>query len=160
MAPEITLQTAQPTDAETLADISRRSFDSDQDLGAPVPGGPPGYDDPNWQRRMMKAGDYYAVIADGSLVGGAIVFDKGGGEVEVGRIFIDPSHARLGIGHRAMGLVMERYPHARRWILDTPVWNPRTRAFYEGLGFTRYGRLVLDDGFELVLYERRTDALF
>ena len=31
--------------------------------------------------------------------------------------------------------VMAKYPQAKRWWLDTPAWNTRTRSFYLKLGF-------------------------
>ncbi|MHA2351269.1 MAG: hypothetical protein ACXADL_16755 [Candidatus Thorarchaeota archaeon] len=45
---EITL--AQPEDAEILTEISKRAFDSDIEVGAPGPGGPPDYDSERIQR--------------------------------------------------------------------------------------------------------------
>jgi RimJ/RimL family protein N-acetyltransferase len=158
MAPAVTLRKANPDDAAALAAISQRAFDSDIDFGAPGPGGPPGYDDPAWQRRMMRTGDYYAVLSDGELVGGTMVSRMGDGVFELTRIFLDPARYRQGIGTRAMALTMERYPEARRWILDTPTWNSRSRAFYLHLGFEEYGRRMLGGGFELTLYHRILDA--
>jgi len=154
MTPTVSLGRAHAEDAGSLAAISQRSFDSDLELGAPGPGGPPGYADPQWQRRMMQAGVYHTLLVDGDLVGGAIVFKPGPGEYELARIFIDPSRHRRGIGARSMMLLHEHYPDARRWTLDTPAWNPRTRKFYEGLGFVEYGRRMVGDGFELVLFEK------
>jgi GNAT superfamily N-acetyltransferase len=158
MAPEVVLRPARPGDAGPLAVISQRSFDSNRLLGAPAV--PPGYDDPAWQRRMMRTGDYWCVVVDGDLAGGAIVFDAGEEGRELGRVFLDPDRFRQGIGTRVMELVFAEYPDAGRWILDTPVGNPRTEAFYEGLGFTRFGSLTLDNGVELALYEKLSDGLF
>lgn len=155
MTPSVTLRRAHPADADALARISKRAFDSDFDLGAPGPGGPPGYDDPGWQVRMMRFGDYYAVVRDGGLVGGAIVIRTAPGEYELGRLFVDPDLHRMGIGSQAVTLLAVRYPLASRWTLDTPTWNPRTRRFYERLGFTPCGRRMLGGGFELPLYERQ-----
>ncbi len=53
-----------------------------------------------------------------------------------------------------MSRLFAAYPQARRWALDTPVWNRRTRRFYESLGFVEVGRRPTPAGFELVLYER------
>ena len=50
-------------DADKLARLSKLAFDDDVHYGAPGPGGPPGYDDPAWQRRMMKLGEYYKIKA-------------------------------------------------------------------------------------------------
>ena len=41
---ELRLEIASPHEAKTLAQISKRAFDSDIDHGAPGPGGPPCYD--------------------------------------------------------------------------------------------------------------------
>jgi ribosomal protein S18 acetylase RimI-like enzyme len=154
----LALRPAVPGDAELLAIISQRAFDSDVEVGAPGPGGPPGYTDPEWQRSMMNRGDYFCVTVGDAVVGGAIVFSMGAGHFDIGRIFIDPDHHREGLGSQAMRLVMARYPKALRWTLDTPAWNRRTRAFYERLGFTEYGRRPVGDDFELVLYEVRPGA--
>ncbi|MBN2113097.1 MAG: GNAT family N-acetyltransferase [Acidimicrobiia bacterium] len=154
--PEVTLRRARPGEAAALAEISRRAFDSDLALGlAPGPGGPPGYASAEWQARMMRAGRYHAVTVDGALAGGAIVFGMGGGHFELGRFFLDPSHHRRGIGKRAMALLFAAYPQAQRWTLDTPTWNHRTRAFYEGHGFVAVGERREPGGPDLVLYERR-----
>jgi GNAT superfamily N-acetyltransferase len=156
IAPRAALRRARPDEAAALADISRRAFDSDLALGlAPGPGGPPGYTSPEWQAQMMRAGDYHAVTVDEALAGGAIVFGKGGALCELGRIFIDPEWHGRGIGKQAMALLFAAYPQARRWTLDTPTWNRRTRAFYESLGFVAVGELRHPGGPDLVLYERR-----
>jgi GNAT superfamily N-acetyltransferase len=156
MAPTVTLRIALPEDADTLAAVSKRAFDSDVDIGAPWTGGPPGYDEPDWQRRSMRIGDYYALLVDGTLAGGAVVVRKAPTEHELARLFVDPDFHRQGVGTRAMALLFERYPETTRWTLDTPTWNQRTRTFYERLGFTEHGLQTLEDGFELTLYELRT----
>lgn len=155
-SPEVTLRRARTAEAAALADLSTRAFASDREAGlAPGPGGPPGYDSAAWQARMMKAGRYHAITVDGALAGGAIVFDMGGNHFELGRLFLDPAWQGQGIGRRAMALLFAAYPQAERWTLDTPVWNRRTRAFYEGLGFVAVGERREAPGPDLVLYEWR-----
>ena len=154
--PEVALRRARPAEAAALADLSARAFASDLELGlAPGPGGPPGYSSPDWQARMMEVGHYHAITVGGALAGGAIVFDRGGGHLELGRLFLDPAWHGQGIGQRAMALLLAAYPQAERWTLDTPVWNRRTRAFYEGLGFLAVGEHRQAQGPDLVVYERR-----
>ncbi|MFH1331468.1 MAG: GNAT family N-acetyltransferase [Actinomycetota bacterium] len=155
MTPEVALRPAHPGEAEVLAEISRRAFDSDIAVGAPGPGGPPGYDTPQWQAEMMAAGDYHAITADAALAGGAIVFEMGPGHFQLGRLFLDPQWHRHGIGKQVMALLFAAYPQARRWALDTPVWNHRTRRFYESLGFVAIGERRELGGPNLVLYEKR-----
>lgn len=136
---EIRLQKAAARDAATLAEISKRAFDSDVVCGAPGPGGPPGYDSAPWQREMMKRGDYTKILLGERIVGGLIVFRKAPREYELGRIFIDPEVQQQGIGMQAMALMEAAYPLAKRWTLDTPVWNTRTNRFYPKMGYIKTG---------------------
>jgi len=153
-APEVTLRRARPEEAGILADVSTRAFHSDAAVGGPMAGGPPGYDSPGWQREAMGWGEYHAIVVEGEIAGGAIVVRKGPGHWELSRLFLDPALHRRGIGHRVVALLWETYPEARRWTLDTPAWNRRTRPFYEGFGFVEVGRVTHPGGPELVVYER------
>jgi GNAT superfamily N-acetyltransferase len=148
----IELRLANEQDAEMLADISRRAFHTDVDRGnTEGPGGPPGYDDPAWQRRMMAACDYYAILQDGELIGGIIAYATAPCEYEMGRIYIAPEWQGQGLGKQAMALLWPLFPEARVWRLDTPTWNVRTRRFYAGQGFVE--TVVTEDG--SVLFERQ-----
>jgi len=158
VSPAVALRPARPDEAAALAGISKQAFDGDLAVGAPGPGGPPGYASPEWQAEMMTAGRYHAITVDGALAGGAIVFGMGGGRFDLGRLFLDPQWHRQGIGRHAMALLFAAYPQAERWTLDTPTWNRRTRAFYEGLGFVAVGEHRELGGPNLVLYERRGGA--
>ena len=147
----ITLRRAQEQDAALLADLSCRAFATDVDCGAPEgPGGPPGYDDPAWQRRMMAACDYYAILQDGQPIGGIIAYATAPGEYELGRIFVGPEWQGRGLGKEALALLWPLYPQATVWRLDTPAWNTRTRHFYAGQGF-----LETSATHEFVWFERR-----
>jgi GNAT superfamily N-acetyltransferase len=126
-------------DAEVLADISKKAFDTDIDVGSPGEGGPPGYDEPEFQVRVMDYFDCYRILLDDETVGGIYVASKTPGHKVLERIFVDPDHHRQGIGTRAMELAMEAYPEALLWTLGTPEWNARTTAFYENLGFVQIG---------------------
>lgn len=142
-------------DGEALAEISRRAFDADVRSGAPPGGGPPGYDSDKWQMRMMFAGKYFKVMYGDQLAGGFVVFDRGDGRLELGRIFIDPAYQGRGIGTRIMRHLGLLLPGGQTWSLATPVWNRRTHRFYEGMGFRRVGRKAVPDGPILLLYEKR-----
>jgi RimJ/RimL family protein N-acetyltransferase len=145
---------AKPADTETLARVSERAFHSDIRHGAPGLGGPPGYDSAAWQAKMMRMADYYKILVDDQLAGGMVVWRKGTRHYELGRIFIDPDFQNQGIGTQAMEFLWETYPLAKRWTLDTPAWNLRTRRFYEKLGFDEIGQ----DAHGLLLFERWTPA--
>jgi GNAT superfamily N-acetyltransferase len=130
---------ATPKDSAALARISGRAFHSDIHCGAPGLGGPPGYDSEQWQRKMMRVGDYYKILVGDEIVGGLIVFRKRPREYELGRIFVDPDYQNQGVGTQAMEFLGEEYPLAKRWTLGTPAWNRRTRHFYKKVGFLEVG---------------------
>jgi ribosomal protein S18 acetylase RimI-like enzyme len=154
---DLLLQRAGPEDAAELATISKRAFDGDIAYGAPgpEPGGPPGYDSPDWQARVMTwhGATYFKIVSEGRLIGGAICFAQSGDRVHLGRVYLEPALQNQGLGRRAMALVMAEYPAARLWTLETPEWNQRTQHFYERVGFTK----VRTDA-EGCHYEMRVDA--
>jgi GNAT superfamily N-acetyltransferase len=141
-----------PRDAAALAQASERAFHTDIHCGAPgpEPGGPPGYKSAEWQRRMMRVGQYYKILANDRLVGGFIVFAKEPRCYELGRIFVDPEFQNQGIGARAFEFLWKAYPLAKKWTLGTPAWNRRTRHFYQKVGFVEVGA----DGHGGILFER------
>ncbi len=133
----IKIERAEKGDAEELASISKRAFESDTEVGAPGSGGPVGYDSSSFQLRIMGFMDYHKILLDNWIVGG--IFTRGKQHRVLERIFVDPPHHNKGIAFRAMELLWERYPDAQLWTLGTPEWNVRTRHFYEKLGFIQVG---------------------
>lgn len=135
------LETAQWEHIERIVAISKAAFDSDINIGAPEPGGPPDYDSIPWHMQMLNEGHLLQAVADGEIVGGAILFvDNDGETLYIGRIFIDPVHYRKGYGLSLMKLVESYYAGIRKIILDTPLWNVRTNAFYTKLGYREVKR--------------------
>ena len=126
-------------DAEKLASASKGAFENDIHYGALVhggeAGGPPGYQSPDWQRRMMRTGSYYKILVDNRIVGGLIVLPGAIREYELGRIFIHADFQNQGIGTQAMDFMFGKFPLAKIWTVGTPAWNQRTRHFYEKVGF-------------------------
>jgi predicted acetyltransferase len=151
----IHISKARPTDVELLAQVSKDAFDYDIHYGAPRPGGPPGYDSPAWQAKMMRLGDYYKIEVKGQIVGGFIVLRRKAREYELGRIFIAAEHQNQGIGTQAMEFLWQKYTLVKKWTLDTPHWNTRTRHFYKKMGFDEMGQ----DARGLILFERRIPAI-
>jgi GNAT superfamily N-acetyltransferase len=133
----IRIERAEKGDAEELALISKRAFESDAEVGAPGPGGPVGYDSSSFQLRIMGFMDYHKILLDDRIVGG--IFARGNQHRVLERIFIDPPHHNKGFASRAMELLWEKYPEVQLWTLGTPEWNVRTRHFYEKLGFIQVG---------------------
>lgn len=135
----VILEPIEENDAEILAEVCKKAFDSDSEVGSPGSGGPPGYDSPEAQIRFTSFLDYYKIIREDRIVGGIMV-DSGGKEhVVLERIFVHPDLHRKGIATRACELLWELYPDAKMWTLGTPEWNVRTKCFYEKLGFIQIG---------------------
>ena len=135
------LETAQWEHVERIVAISKAAFDSDINIGAPEPGGPPDYDSIPWHMQMLNESHLLQAVADGEIVGGAILFvDDDGETLYIGRIFIDPVHYRKGYGLSLMELVESHYAGIRKIKLDTPLWNVRTNTFYTKLGYREVKR--------------------
>jgi GNAT superfamily N-acetyltransferase len=100
---------------------------------------------------MMRAGQYYRITLDGQIVGGFIIFPKEPRCYELGRIFVDPDVQNQGIGTQAFEYIWRTYPLAKKWTLETPEWNVRTRHVYAKVGFVEVG----SDGHGGILFERR-----
>jgi RimJ/RimL family protein N-acetyltransferase len=147
----VRFEKARLADTEELAEVSKRAFDHDIHYGAPGPGGPPGYDSPAWQAKVMRFGDYYKISDGKRVIGGMVIMRRAAREYEVGRIFIEPEFQDQGIGTEAFEFLWEKYSLAKRWTLDTPAWNLRTRHFYEKVGFVEIGK----DSEGCILFERR-----
>lgn len=131
------LTRATTAQVKRLTEISKAAFHSDLSFGAPGPGGPPGYDEERWLQQQVQQGAAYAIVLDGVLIGGALVFrDRRHPRVmELGRLFIDPVFHRQGHGLATMRALERQFADVTRWRLDTPAWNTRTSAFYAKLGY-------------------------
>ena len=127
------------SDAITLNGISKRAFDSDIQVGATAPGGPPGYMSVPFHTKMARQGHLYKLTDEGLIVGGAILFLKND-VLNVSRIFVAPEHFRKGYGSFMMHEIEAKFPEVKEYTLDTPVWNIRTNSFYSKLGYTEIRR--------------------
>ena len=99
----------------------------------------------------MRIGKYYKILLDERIVGGAIIFRQKPGEYELGRMFIQPASQNQGIGSRLFEFLWTTFPDAKRWTLETPVWNQRTRHFYRKAGFVEIGENADQIRFEKVV---------
>ena len=146
------LDKARPEQIGALAAISKAAFDSDVDVGADYPDGPPEYDSEPWHIEMMNRGNLYAATEEGEVIGGALLFRDASAPdfLYVGRIFIDPRLFGRGYGMRLMELIENMNPDVTEFCLDTPLWNIRTNRFYRKLGYTETKR---DE--KMVFYRKR-----
>ena len=127
------------SDALTLTGISKRAFDSDIFVGAPSPGGPPGYMSLPFHTKMARQGHLYKLTEERLIVGGAILFLKND-VLNVGRIFVAPEYFRKGYGIFIMREAENIFPEVNEFTLDTPVWNIRTNSFYSKLDYKEIKR--------------------
>ncbi|MCR5732992.1 MAG: GNAT family N-acetyltransferase [Lachnospiraceae bacterium] len=126
---------ASTVDALTITGISRRSFHSDVEVGSKEKTGPPGYMSVPFYMKMARSNHLYKLVADGLIVGGAVLFPDNE-KLNIGRIFISPENHRKGYGVFVMQEIEALYPSVKEITLDTPIWNIRTNAFYKKLGYT------------------------
>ena len=143
---------ASTADAVSLMCISKKAFDSDVEVGASSVGGPPGYATLSFHTKMARMNCLYKLVDDYKIVGGALLFLKDN-ELNIGRIFIDPEYFRKGYGIFMMQQIEESFAEVKVFTLDTPIWNIRTNAFYQKLGYEEVKR----DG-AFVFYEKRRDT--
>lgn len=143
---------ASTADAVSLMCISKKAFDSDVEVGASSVGGPPGYATLSFHTKMARMNCLYKLVDDYKIVGGALLFLKDD-QLNVGRIFLAPEHFRKGYGIFMMQQIEESFAEVKVFTLDTPIWNVRTNAFYQKLGYVEVQR----DG-DFVYYEKRRDT--
>ena len=139
-------------DAVSLMCISKKAFDSDFEVGASSVGGPPGYATLSFHTKMARMNCLYKLVDDYKIVGGALLFLKDN-ELNIGRIFVDPEYFRKGYGIFMMQQIEAMFPEVKVFTLDTPIWNVRTNAFYQKLGYEEVNR----DG-DFVYYEKLRDS--
>lgn len=152
----IKLLQAKASNAERLAELSKRAFHSAFECGSPYdePGGPPGYDSPQAHRRFMKECHYYEIHYQDTLVGALMVFPRSPTHCECTGLFVDPDYQNQGIATRAFELIWHRYPNAKRWTVNTQEWDVRTAHFYPKVGFKK----STPDNHGGVWYEKIIDA--
>ncbi|MCR5322783.1 MAG: GNAT family N-acetyltransferase [Lachnospiraceae bacterium] len=122
------------SDALTLTGISKRSFDSDTEVGAPRKAGPPGYASVSFYTKMARMKNLYKLTEDGLIIGGAVLF-KDKEKLNIGRIFLSPENFHKGYGSFMMREIEGLFPDVKEFTLDTPVWNVRTNSFYKKIGY-------------------------
>jgi GNAT superfamily N-acetyltransferase len=156
---KIYLKDTTSEDVEILSHISKKAFDTDYLVGAPLKvGGPPGYDSPQFQYIMMKTLTYKKITLNEKIVGGVAYNSKKKENFILERIFIDPDFHKQGIASEVMNILFNEYPNVV-WTLDTPEWNIRTKTFYEKHGFRQVGWEKMDDEWRCRWYQRDVEGV-
>ncbi|WP_314589279.1 GNAT family N-acetyltransferase [Paenibacillus terrigena] len=132
------LEPAITKDAQKLAEIQKVSFDEEsKHFNNNEIGGPFGYDSISWQVEMMQNCEYFKVLFDGEIIGGALIFIGNNQVHNLGRIFIDPNFQNQGIGMKVMNEIERIFPDSNKWWLDTPSWCVKNHHFYTKCGYTK-----------------------
>lgn len=152
--PVMLITAAAMADCAALTETSTRAFDADTLVGAPVAGGPPGYDSLRWHEEALSWGEVFTIRHDESVSGGAIVILQAPDEAYLGRIWLVPECQGKGLGGEAMAALEACFPQVRRWTLGTPVWNLRNQHFYARCGY----RVIGSEGEDGVLFEKLVEA--
>jgi len=151
---DITLIQASELDSETLANISKRAFETDIDYGGTGVNGPPGYDSPAFYTRILRFMSSYCIMLNDNIVGGIMANIRGKHGV-IERVFVDPDHMCKGIGSTAMNQIFSNHREVTLWTLGTPEWNIRAKPFYEKLGFRQVGWDYSEPTFRGRWYEKK-----
>ena len=142
---KVIFRRAAAEDVETLVKLQIAAFHDDARLYPEANlDGPPGYDSVEHTLKKILKHDFYAIVADGEIVGGVVVFDKGQGHFHLDVIFIDPAQHNRGIGSQTIEFIERTYP-AKKWTLNTPDYAIRNHHFYEKFGYVMVGKEVLPD---------------
>jgi GNAT superfamily N-acetyltransferase len=152
----ITFLSACIEDAEELTRVQILSFDDDsRKFRSLAAGGPPGYDSPAWQIRMMHVGIYFKIMNDNIIIGGIIIFREKLNQYNLGRIFIHPGFQNIGFGSQAMRFLEKEFKDARKWTLCTPEWATRNHYFYTKSGYEKIGQTeTMPEGFKEYKFEK------
>lgn len=142
-------------DAEALATVQKRAFDSQIPEDMQEIGGPPGYDSAEWQLEMMHRGPYMKILVDEQIIGGIILTLTEPDHCHVDRIFLDPAYHSQGIGTQAFAWLEHTYPSVQLWTLRTAAFQLRNQRFYEKLGYRKTGEKEVIPRLILIEYEKR-----
>jgi GNAT superfamily N-acetyltransferase len=132
------LERAIKSDASKLAEIQKVSFDDEsKHFNNNEICGPLGYDSVSWQEEMMHNCEYFKVLYNGEIIGGAMIFIESNQVHNLGRIFIDPNYQNQGLGKKVMKKIEGSFPDSTKWWLDTPKWSIKNHYFYTKCGFIK-----------------------
>jgi isopentenyldiphosphate isomerase len=155
----ITLVTANATDAQILLDLQKEVFlplyEKYHDHGtSPVN---------QTMEKLLKRfdiGDYYKILYQNYFVGSVFVYEKEPGVMNLHIINIIRRSQNKGIAQEVMKRLELMYPQATCWELETILSEKRNCYLYEKMGYVQSGELkVINDKMTLVSYKKLMDIL-
>ena len=97
--------------------------------------------------RYIDRGDMFVLKENSDVCGQAIVTEEGEGIYEIKSLSVYPKYQKTGVGSRIVQQCLEYYVNWKEFRVGTGDAPEGTVAFYEKLGFKRYG--VIEDFFTL-----------
>ena len=99
--------------------------------------------------------DYYKILCDSEICGGAAVYKVAVVYNWLAIIYISPFYQNKKIAQTAISLLFDKYPFVKKWGLDFPIDMLPNRKCYEKLGFTdTHKREIINEKLTLAVYEK------
>lgn len=154
--PKLKIQKAVLEDAYALHYIQQKAFGDDVARYGGRDDSPVN-DDVSSVKKQINAFDYYTILENKRVIGGAVIrLDDTGKLLTLMRLYIEPSYHNLGLGKQAVLQLETFYQHYCLWRLETPHKNYRNHYFYESLGYKKVGEKAVDNTMVLFEYEKIT----
>ncbi|WP_430611355.1 GNAT family N-acetyltransferase [Enterococcus sp. DIV0876] len=133
------------SDAVFLADVLKKSFDSDSELafGKGVKLGPPGYDDGTLCEKILQDTSLQKLIISYKQENCGILVYKDGEPSTISYFCLDPRFIGQGIGTRTWKAFEVNKKGI--WQVETPDFSLRNHHFYQKLGFKQIGEKSYGD---------------
>jgi len=152
----IEIRTATPADAAAIADLTHRAFASQCELYG-IADLPPMADTADSVRAAMIGG-IVLVALDGAQIVGAVRGELREGVCHIGRLVVEPTAQRRGIGRSLAMSIEMHFPAAERFEIFTGHRSAAPLRLYESLGFRRERVEPVAPGLELVFLCKSRDS--
>ena len=148
--PNITIFSAEISEAEMLKDISMSAFKQNFEKYGHYP---PGIESIQWHQDKIKNGIYYKIRCDSGIVGGVYLELYPNNEMKIEYLFLSPEYHGKKIGTKVMALLEEKHKEIKKWFLSTPFKDFRNHHFYEKLGYLKVGEIKPDERNDFKLFQ-------
>lgn len=97
--------------------------------------------------------DCYFILTQGQAIGGIRIL-RDHDTCHLKQVYILPAHQGHGYAQQAILQAEAEYPDAVKWKLDTIKQESKLRHLYEKMGYRATGEKALQEGMDLIFYER------
>ena len=101
----------------------------------------------------FKSGTILVYVEDGKIFGSVRASEEEG-TCFITRMVVHPRHWRKGIGRNLMRAIEGSYSNVDRYELFTRVDHPRTRPFYQSLGYLPFRTERISDSLTFVYLQK------